>query len=165
MFSTYAIFEVPDIKNILTLTGDYSWSGVRITQKANEWETFRNNSTLWDIVNSPTACYVEISEEEERIVFYRDQQDCLIWSVDPQTGKVYSDVQLEPVADNVEEFWFRMYTESLLWFMYAWHHQKGLPDDLILRKYAEFYASEKLDEEVGDSDSEECEPPSIKVQN
>ena len=73
MFSTYEIHDVPDIGRILTLSGDYKWSGVSVNTCKTPWETFKTNPDLWSIVNSPTSCYVDIDEEPDfdtgRIIF------------------------------------------------------------------------------------------------
>ena len=140
-FATYERFTVPDLHDIITLTGDYSWSGITVDVKDTPWQTFRENPKLWKLFKSPTACYVEFSDEKDgRITFYRDQQDCILWSVDPATGKVYSDAD-GLVAETVEEFWCRQYIEASLWFLYAWQHHTGLPpkNKPELRNYVHFY--------------------------
>ena len=63
--ATYSTFEVPDIKDIFTLNGDWGWTGITVVLKETQWETFKANPELWDICRSPTACYVEIDEEPD----------------------------------------------------------------------------------------------------
>ena len=144
MFATYSMFEVPDMKDILPLNGDYSWSEIKdLRIKENSWKTFKANPQLWKLFESVTACYVSISEPDSntgRIVFYRDQQDCILWSVDPSTGKVYDNTD-NLVADDVEEFWARMWIENQLWRLYAYNQPKNicLIQNSPLAKYAQFY--------------------------
>ena len=57
---------------------------------------------------SPTACYVD----REGDVFYRDQQDCVLWKL--IEGKVYADDDL--VADSLAEFCARVILENRIWF-------------------------------------------------
>ena len=85
------------------------------------------------------------------IVFYRDQQDCILWSIDSVTGKIYDDRQEEPVADTIEEFWFRTYIEAQLWYLYArtFTNHTEIPKDPVLRKYAQFYAKDPVYEDFG----------------
>lgn len=143
--TTYSKFFVPNVREMVNLNGDFSWAPdlkeFRFPSR-NPWETFKDNAVLWAIFESPTSCYVEISEDEDtgRTIFYRDQQDCIIWSVDLRTGKVYSDADGEnPIADDIEEFWLRQYIEAKLWYHLV-QYNKNLEDaPELLQKYAQFY--------------------------
>ena len=156
---TYDLHEVPDMKDILNLTGDYSWVPSilknKLVLKNNTWETFRDNEVLHQLVNSPTASYVRISTldpDNQLIVFYRDQQDCILWGVNPDTGFVYASTDwTTPIANSVEEFWCRQWIESTLWFN-SFEQFFLIADGTennriaaIIRKYASFYLCKKPD--------------------
>ncbi len=142
MFSTYERFDVPDVRSLIELKGDFSWTGLELDVKETPWETFVANQNLQKFVNSPTACYVDIFEQNGKTIFYRDQQDCIIWFLDPESGKVYSTSDKGPVADDVEEFWVRQYIEATLWRKYAYKKYRDGPGPELpsyMNEYAEFY--------------------------
>jgi len=139
MFATYAEFEVPNVREFVDLNGDFSWSGLEVNVKDTPWDTFKANENLHRLVQSPTACYVDFSEYEGKTVFYRNQQDCIIWSIDPNTGKVYSNAREDPIPDDVEEFWLRQHIESILWFKNAMN-VKFENEPEYFSKYEEFYS-------------------------
>ena len=147
--STYSKFPIPDVRTMVKLIGDYSWAqGLKINVGKNPWETFKQNPILWQLVKSPTSCYVDISHDEEtgQTIFYRDQQDCIVWYVDPQTGKVYSYTDGDtPIADDVEEFWLRQYIEATLWYYLVFYRKKLKDAPELLKKYARFYQRRDYD--------------------
>jgi hypothetical protein len=66
---------------------------------------------------SATACYFDINESTG--VFYRDQQDCIIWKlIDGQVVAYESDgeTRIGVVADSLPEFLARLRIENHIWF-------------------------------------------------
>jgi hypothetical protein len=127
---------------MIELRGDFSWTSIPdIKVYGTPWETFQHNPSLWTLFSSPTACYVEFGDEDARgrPIFYRDQQDCLLWSVDPATDKIYSDAQTRAIADDIEEFWLRQYLESRLWYRLAMRRQPLETAPPLEKAYADFY--------------------------
>lgn len=145
---TYTLHPVPDLMQMFELNGDFSWSGLDIDVKDSQWKTFLANEDLQEFISSPTGCETRIKFmsgknslfPEGFYVFYCDSQGCIIWAIDPSTGKIYSSANDEYVADTLEEFWFHRYIESLLWRCMSWSGSKKL-DDLpnFCQKYAQFY--------------------------
>lgn len=82
---------------------------------------FKDIKTLKDVaqkkdfinkqINSVTACYVDVRENG---IFYRDQQDCVVWSLDDKTGNVIANDEFI-VAKNIPEFLTHMRDESNTW--------------------------------------------------
>lgn len=144
-YSTYDTFPIPNIKGLVKLKGDFSWAKIPINVLETVWETFVANPKLWELTRSPTSCYVDNTFEHhnDKILFYRDQQDCVQWYIDPQTGKIYEDGQDTPIADDIEEFWLRITIENELWYKMSnmWSFTGVIPD-YILERYAEFYLKE-----------------------
>lgn len=158
---TYAKLPIPDMRSIADLKGDFSWLEElddfkeKLEIKSTPWETFKHNKVLHDIVPSVTSSYTDIVEGDEveefklpkdRIIFYRDQQDCVVWSVNPETGKVYEDESDFIVAEDVEEFMLHKVLESLVWRLYAYGEEPGLDQirSPIMKKYIDFYLNKKL---------------------
>lgn len=76
-----------------------------------------NITELDQIISSPTACYFNFQEND---VFYRDQQDCVIWACDNQ-GCVYIKNDYQPylkqyVAHSIPEFLSHIYDDNLQWY-------------------------------------------------
>ncbi|MEX0595387.1 MAG: hypothetical protein WD512_02725, partial [Candidatus Paceibacterota bacterium] len=183
--STYDLYDVPDITNVILLKGDFSWAfplalredlkdyfidgpkeslndhndgakedgqtkteeHTNLVIKNNSWETFRENPILHKILRSPTASYVSFSNVEDEpnlIAFYRDQQDCIVWAYNTLTGYVYASSDWNvPIANTLEEFWFRQWIESILFYKH-WGNQHYYPNlnklqTSYLIKYEAFY--------------------------
>ncbi len=81
-------------------------------------DIFKKFKTLADIekyigelkIESPTACYFNI---EENGVFYRDQQDCVLWAVNSKNQVCAIDMGI--VANSIPEFLTRVKLESSIW--------------------------------------------------
>lgn len=91
-------------KNILTLQD----------LAANEWIND-------ELIQSPTACYFDLDGELGPEVFYRDQQDCIIWALDAKTGYVYIFDDDRPytrcyTARSLPEFLSHIYDNSKAWY-------------------------------------------------
>ena len=71
---------------------------------------------------SPTSCYVERDGD----VFYRDQQDCVVWSL--RDGQVYANDDML-VADSLAEFCARMILESKIWFAAFMPNRYAMAED------------------------------------
>lgn len=147
-FATYSKFVIPEIDSIHSrCTGDFSWTNLDLKLGKTSWETFKKNPALWTCFESPTSCYVDISSDTgtKNISFYRDQQDCIIWSINPNTGHIYSTIDgPDPVEYDIEHFWLRLWIESALWFHYSWHENTNKPTHKILSKYADYYLVPRL---------------------
>jgi hypothetical protein len=68
---------------------------------------------------SPTSCYFEFDNNDP--IFYRDQQDCILWAFDAETGKVYihdeSDTSTRVfVAKDLKSFVSRIFDENAKWW-------------------------------------------------
>lgn len=153
---TYCKFPIPDMKTVTNLKGDFSWLSffdikVEVDVKDSSWKTFKVNKHLWEMFLSVTDSYTDIIEDnveafglpQGRVIFYRDQQDCVIWSVDPKTGKVFEDGTDFIVADDVEEFMLHKFVESYVWMKIhsnTYNHDK---ENHIVRRYVQFYLDNK----------------------
>ncbi len=68
---------------------------------------------------SPTSCHFEFDNNDP--VFYRDQQDCILWAFDAETGRVYihdeSDTSTRVfVAKDLKSFVSRIFDENADWW-------------------------------------------------
>ena len=66
-------------------------------------------------ITSVTACYFDLNEQTG--VFYRDQQDCIIWALDK--NGVYcreNDMNKMYVAKDLGEFLWRINIENACWY-------------------------------------------------
>lgn len=73
--------------------------------------------------NSPTGCYFEIDPVTGS--FYRDQQDCIVWSLDSQ-GRVVANRQIL-VAQSLPEFLTHVRDDNQAWYndyMHSAEHNK-----------------------------------------
>ena len=61
---------------------------------------------------SPTACYFNLDKKSG--LFYRDQQDCVMWFHNAATGKVYTD-RGTIVSKSLPEFLYRNILENHIW--------------------------------------------------
>lgn len=117
MFATYGMF-------------DYNKQPpVTIRDKFKDLKTIddleANQDWLDSILKSPTACYIEIDRENH--IFFRDQQDCVLWTVHPKTGAVHILNQDKTmVAHSVPEFLTRVFIENEIWY-----HDYGMSDDAL----------------------------------
>jgi hypothetical protein len=94
--------------------------------KIENYEPFNNIKTMVDLKNnlntiknkfiSPVSGHFEFDGE----IFYRDQQDCVMWALNSETGQVYviniGDTKLQLVANSLPEFLKRIYLENQAWF-------------------------------------------------
>lgn len=76
---------------------------------------------LNELIRSPTACYFDIYKN----IFYRDQQDCIIWALD-EKGRVYIHNDDQPytiiyVADSLPEFLSHIYDDCNSWYEFNRH--------------------------------------------
>lgn len=86
---------------------------------------YQSIKTLQDVVDhhellsidSATACYIDVDFKTGQ--FYRDQQDCVIWKIDQDTGHVVACVddncKIGVVANNLAEFFARVNIENVIW--------------------------------------------------
>lgn len=134
-FSTYENYKIPDITRWYSLNGDFSWTGLELNLGTTQLETFKNNKNLWNFVKSPTACWIntDFDVENGKVLFYRDQQDCILWYYDLVTGKVYEYDTV--ICDTLEEFWMLMYIEGIIWYgqLYPSHLKR------LIKKYVKFF--------------------------
>lgn len=112
-------------------TVEYTWIGVAPlgadgTYVVTEYApypidpTFAAINTLCDLekvlkdlnYRSPTACYFQVNHVTGS--FLHDQQDCVIWSQNLNTGKVFARGRC--VADSLPEFLSHHIHESNQWF-------------------------------------------------
>lgn len=140
---TYDEFDVPDITKSIDLKGDFSWTGLDIDVKDTQLETFKTNKELWTFVECPTACYVTetFDVEDKFVLFYRDQQGCVVWQYNLDDGKIY-EYDDRIVSDTLEEFWLRMYIESTIF--YNKPIESG-PLEKVYNDYIAFYTIENED--------------------
>lgn len=80
-------------------------------------KTFSDIEENFDLLegmnDSPTACYFDLHHKKK--IFYRDQQDCILWALNDH-NQVYSyPDENDIVADSLPEFLTRIYIESKLW--------------------------------------------------
>jgi len=59
--------------------------------------------------------------ENEKEVFYNDQQGCVTWALETSTGRVYlynsdNPYKIQYVAKSLPEFLMRIYTENEIWY-------------------------------------------------
>jgi hypothetical protein len=80
-----------------------------------------NFDELNETLNSPTACYFEVTKlNSGDNIFMRDQQDCLLWALH-NDGFVYiyegeDEGITNVVAGSLAEFLSRIYLENVLWY-------------------------------------------------
>lgn len=72
-----------------------------------------NISHLRELIKSVTSCYFDFNDD----IFYRDQQDCVIWAHDSKTGGVYiydnNDKNIKTyVAKSIPEFLSHIYDDN-----------------------------------------------------
>lgn len=71
-------------------------------------------SYLYKHIRSPTACYFDIDND----IFYRDQQDCVIWALN-KDGRVYikddDPYTISYVAKSIPEFLSHIYDDTIDW--------------------------------------------------
>ena len=92
-----------------------------------------NAEQLDDTLRSPTACYVRVNEDSR--IFYRDQQDCVLWRFRPDIGVYVTDGDEDiknqgdggdvlcgytVVASSIAEFFARCAMENGIWFKSAY---------------------------------------------
>jgi len=70
------------------------------------------------ILTSPTSCYFDFDNGP---VFYRDQQDCVVWALDDVSGRVYippdeDNQSRRYVAANLGEFLSHIEDDHAYWF-------------------------------------------------
>jgi len=83
----------------------------------------KNLKFLCQTIYSPTSSYFNVDENTK--IFYRDQQDCILWAFDEETGYVYvydyEDITTRQYcAKSLAEFISHIYDDALDWF-----EQKG----------------------------------------
>jgi hypothetical protein len=101
-----------------------SFSGSVPPIKTSKYQTIK---TLQDLqrsidqkqidIESSTACYFDLDPKTG--VFYRDQQDCVIWKLteNGQVDAITEDNEvIECVADSLPEFLNRIEIENHIWF-------------------------------------------------
>jgi hypothetical protein len=103
-----------------------------------------------DLINfgSCTACYLDVNLRNK--IFYRDQQDCVIWKFESPNVVAYYDVdygidkwrRVGIVANSLAEFLARIEIENTIWFVCDdcndWNLLQNKLNEKCL-KYLEFY--------------------------
>lgn len=102
LFTTYKTWNYSDMPEVEIFEPFKKFVTVQDIQE--------NLLILHNVIRSPTSCYFSV----EGNVFYRDQQDCIIWSYDSEKG-VYTD-NGDIVAKSIPEFLTRIYIENCIWF-------------------------------------------------
>lgn len=64
-------------------------------------------------IDSPTACYFDVDIKTG--MFYRDQQDCIIWFLEKETGYVKTERE-RYVAKSLPEFLSHIEDDSIKWY-------------------------------------------------
>lgn len=81
----------------------------------DKYKKFSSLSDLNDEINifSPTACYFDINTKSG--LFYRDQQDCVRWVYESDTGFIKT-TSGAYVAKSLPEFLSHIEDDSMKWF-------------------------------------------------
>lgn len=143
------------------------WIGINIPHRQRKWNTyiesryedlpvitifelFTNIKTMTDLriniwkvmANTPscTACYFQLPTEGDTGEFYRDQQDCVVWSLN-SAGQVVTDSGYM-VASSLPEFLSRWRLENMIWYK---HGKDYTPEELA---YIEHYRQMELQGET-----------------
>eukprot|EP00041_Stephanoeca_diplocostata_P025659 m.677210 g.677210 ORF g.677210 m.677210 type:complete len:198 (-) comp22794_c0_seq16:212-805(-) len=104
---TYMRYEaIPDISNF-----ENQFSDLHTVQDVAD--RYAEDPGFFDQLRSPTECYM--APDVESGVIYRDQQDCVVWQVSKDDGKVRTDDGLT-VASSIAEFFLRVFIENKIWF-------------------------------------------------
>ena len=94
--------------------------------KEHEFTRFRTISDLKEEyqkkdcclpMNSPNSAYFDF--DDERNIFYRDQQDCVIWCLDDKGVYIYGTNKVY-VAQSLGEFLWRIRVEDACWYRYRY---------------------------------------------
>jgi len=104
---------------------------------------------------SPTACYWDFDGEEPG-VFFRDQQDCVVWCVDNKTGEVFvpsqdKDVEEYAVATSLPEFLTRIALENEIWHFSCFLKPKNQKISEAAKTYMAHYVNAKDEEKDGET--------------
>ena len=127
-FSTYSVFTYDTLPPVTTpQMFDDVTTLAELKKVLPKWK-----KQIPQLFNSPTACYFDFAGDEPG-VFFRDQQDCVVWCLDEKTGEVFDAGSGYCVASSLAEFLTRILLENV-----AWHQLHG---------YA-VKVSENLDEQV-----------------
>ncbi len=93
-------------------------------------EEYKKDKACCLPMNSPNAAYFDFDDDDEpRHIFYRDQQDCVIWCLDSNgvylfdrkediTERLTSSMDRIYVAKSLGEFLWRIKVEDACWFRY-----------------------------------------------
>jgi hypothetical protein len=127
-FSTYSVFQYDSLPPITTLQMFDDINNLEDLKKALP----NLEKQIPQLFDSPTSCYFDLDGEEPG-VFFRDQQDCVIWCWDEKTGQVFDSGSGYAVAASLSEFLTRIVLENV-----AWHISHGY----------KVHISENLDEQV-----------------
>ncbi|AYV75500.1 MAG: hypothetical protein Terrestrivirus2_8 [Terrestrivirus sp.] len=115
---TYQLFNYNDLPK---LTNNDVFNDIK---EFNDIKTFddleKNIDMLSQTINSPTLCYFDLNRETG--VFYRDQQDCVIWALSKENNQVYVydygefPYKVRYVAKSLPEFLTRIKYESRMFY-------------------------------------------------
>ena len=132
MGGTYTVYDynkqppvkvLDELKDVTTVDGIRKWMDA-------------NTETLAFVKQSPTACFFDLSTNptythhpgDQSYVFFRDQQDCVVWFVEEKTGRVHiEDRHSKPrayVAQSVGEFICRLALENSIWYKHNLTHDE-----------------------------------------
>jgi hypothetical protein len=114
-FSTYSVFEYDSLPPITTLQMFEDITNLEDLKKALP----NLEKQIPHLFDSPTSCYFDC-EGDEPGVFFRDQQDCVVWCWDEKTGEVFDSGSGYAVATSLSEFLTRIVLENV-----AWHVSHG----------------------------------------
>ncbi len=86
------------------------------------------------ITESPTACYFDTSYGKN--VFYRDQQDCVLWCLDSEGVYLHGDKSY--VAHSLSEFLWRIDVENKCWYKRIKDYELVLKDWKPIKDYEKY---------------------------
>ena len=112
-FLTYQVFKYTDIPPVKILP---EFEHLKSLQALKQY--FEENKNSW-FEMSPTSSYLnfEIEDDFNNTVFFRDQQDCVRWTLNSSDGTVYINGNPESiVAASLPEFLTRITFENESWF-------------------------------------------------
>ncbi len=120
----------PKLKNILTVKDVYD--------NANMIET---------LLSSVTSCY--IPKEENKNLFYCDQQGCVNWYFEENIGVYIDEDKSKVVAKSIPELFTRMFIENMIWYNYSLNSKISPIMKKQIVKYVEHYrkADGKIEED------------------
>ena len=148
--STYTLYPYDDLPPVVIPP---ALANIRtIADLARELPDLEDEPDLQYLFEPPTSCYFDLSAPREtqsaprddpdtgsaeEAVFYRDQQDCIVWSLRAADGHVITDDGVD-VAQSLPEFLTRIQIENAVWDIMCFQKKpERLTDEQ--KKYMEHY--------------------------